>query len=219
MRFFSKNKLSLPEIKKFIFVFYIIGIIGFLIPFTRNIFIFITPLALILNIYLLAIFHFPYDSKHIIIFISILLISFFIEVIGVKTGKIFGIYSYGDALGIKILETPILIGFNWLFLTYCSTSFWDNLHLKPIFVIILAPLLMILFDIPLEHVAPQLNMWSWNQNKVPITNYLHWYLVAMIFVLLFKIFKLNTKNPIAFTLFFSQFAFFIFLAIFFNFII
>ncbi len=219
MSLYPKDKLSLKEIRKFIFVFYTIGILGFIIPYTRDIFIFITPLALILNIYLLAIYHYPYDSKHIIIFISILLSSFFIEVLGVKTGKIFGTYNYGDALGIKILETPILIGFNWLFLTYCSTSFWDHLGLKPIFVIILAPLLMVLYDLALEHVAPALNMWSWEQNTIPITNYLHWYVISMIFVLLFKIFKLNTLNPLAITLFFTQFAFFIFLAIFFNFIL
>ena len=137
MSLYPKDKLSLKEIKKFIFVFYTIGILGFIIPYTRDIFIFITPLALILNIYLLGIYHYPYDNKHIIIFISILLSSFFLEVLGVKTGKIFGTYNYGYALGIKILETPILIGFNWLFLTYCSTSFWDHLGLKPIFVIIL----------------------------------------------------------------------------------
>lgn len=83
--------------------------------------------------------------------------------------EIFGTYNYGNALGIKILETPILIGFNWLFLTYCF-SFWDHLGLKSIFVIILAPLLMVLYDLALEHVAPALNMWSWEQNTIPITN-------------------------------------------------
>jgi putative membrane protein len=219
MSLYPKNKLSIHDIKKFILIFYIVGIIGFILPYTRNIFIIITPLALILNIYLLAIFHHPYDSKHIIIFISILFVSFFLEVIGVKTGKIFGTYSYGEALGIKILETPILIGFNWLFLTYCSTSFWDHWHTKPFLVIILAPLLMVFYDIALEHIAPTLNMWSWAQNTIPFTNYLHWYLISMIFVILFKIFRLNTNNPLAITLFFTQFAFFIFLNIFFNIIL
>jgi len=60
---------------------------------------------------------------------------------------------------------------------------------------------MVLYDLALEHVAPALNMWSWEQNTIPITNYLHWYVISMIFVLLFKIFKLNTLNPLAITLF------------------
>ena len=37
----------------------------------------------------------------------IVLIGFVIEVIGVKTGYVFGSYSYGDSLGFKILEVPV----------------------------------------------------------------------------------------------------------------
>ena len=53
--------------------------------------------------------------------IAIACLGFFIEVIGVKTGFIFGSYYYGAAMGIKILAVPLLIGLNWSILVY-STS-------------------------------------------------------------------------------------------------
>ncbi|MBK7882949.1 MAG: carotenoid biosynthesis protein [Chitinophagaceae bacterium] len=36
-----------------------------------------------------------------------------VEIIGVKTGFLFGNYSYGIVLGPKIQSVPILIGINW----------------------------------------------------------------------------------------------------------
>ena len=35
------------------------------------------------------------------------------EAVGVRTGAIFGAYSYGDVLGARLLAVPPVIGFNW----------------------------------------------------------------------------------------------------------
>jgi putative membrane protein len=45
-----------------------------------------------------------------------------LEVVGVKTGLIFGEYKYGSTLGIKLFEVPLIIGFNWVFVILGSIS-------------------------------------------------------------------------------------------------
>jgi putative membrane protein len=208
MDLYPKNKITLTNVKKFVIIFYIVGLLGFVIPYTKGVFIFITPFALLLNTYLLMVYHKAYKLKDILLFLVILLSGFTIEVIGVKTGLIFGHYTYGNALGIKLFETPLLIGINWLFLTYTATAITGYLKVKKWLVVIVAPFFMVIYDLILEQVAPKMNMWSWQNSEVPIKNYVAWYAIAMVFVALLTVFKIDTKNPLAPIIFISQFIFF-----------
>ncbi len=208
MELYPKNKIPIADVKKFIVIFYLVGLLGFIIPFSKEFFIVITPFALLLNSYLLAIYHKKYALKDVLIFLLIFISGYVIEVIGVKTGLIFGIYTYGNALGLKMFETPLMIGINWLFLTYTATAITDSLKGNKWLAVFVAPALMLVYDIVLEQVAPKMNMWTWQNSEVPIRNYIAWYAIAFCFVLLFKIFKIETKNPLSAILFICQFVFF-----------
>jgi len=105
------------KVKLLLIIFFIVGIIGFTIPFTSDFFIHLTPLALLLSAMALAIFHKPVSRKKLMTpFLLIFITSFIVEVAGVQSGFIFGNYTYGKGLGIKLFETTLLIGLNWLFL-------------------------------------------------------------------------------------------------------
>ncbi|MFN2335752.1 MAG: carotenoid biosynthesis protein, partial [Bacteroidales bacterium] len=52
--------------------------------------------------------------------IAIAVTSFLIEAVGVNTGRIFGTYTYGKALGPALWNTPVIIGLNWFLLIYCT---------------------------------------------------------------------------------------------------
>ena len=45
------------------------------------------------------------------------------EILGVNYGLIFGDYIYLDNLGYKVFGVPVIIGVNWIILTYISGSF------------------------------------------------------------------------------------------------
>src|SRR6056297_3246612 len=195
MKLYPRNKLPVREVRKFIIIFYIVGILGFLIPFTRDVFIQITPLALLLAAYLLGIYHDNWNKKTVLGFALIYLLGFSVEAVGVNTGLIFGHYSYGSGLSIKLFDTPLLIGLNWLFLVYTTLAIVDMLKIKGILSILLAPLLMLAYDLVLEVVAPLMDMWSWEDNTVPLRNYIAWYLLAFLFTGLLKALKIRTKNP------------------------
>lgn len=210
---FPKNKIPSGEVKRFVLLFYAIGLIGFILPFSREIFSAITPFAMLLGIYLLAVYHTDYNRKAMIAFSIIFLLGFSVEAIGVNTGAVFGSYTYLGAMGIKVWGTPLIIGLNWLFLSYTATSILDEAKLPAWTVYFLAPLLMVAYDFFLEKSAPVLDMWYWDGDTVPFRNYVAWYLIGFLCVAILKMFGVNTQNILSKLLYFVQFLFFVLLSI------
>lgn len=210
-------KLKEKEVKKFLLIFYCVGLLGFVIHYTNNLFKILIPYALITNFFVLFYFHKSKQiRKDIIIFLIIFLGGLIVEIIGVKTKIIFGNYTYGNGLGLKIFNTPIIIGLNWLFLTYTTTTIVDKLKTSNFVKIVLASLLMIIYDIVLEQVAPCIDMWSWKNDIVPLQNYVAWFVLALVFNTLIKTFKVNTKNTLSVIILCCQFVFFGILLIYFK---
>jgi len=201
----------------FFIIFYSVGVSGIVIPATRDLFITLTPLALLLGLTAILVFHQPRDLKReIIVFPSIYLISFFIEAGGVSTGRIFGNYSYGTGLGIKVLDTPLLIGINWVLLVYCTAVIAGRMAVPEILKVIISSLMMVFYDAILEQVAPKMDMWSFEEGNVPLRNYFAWLVLALIFHTLLKLTGIKIMNRPAAFIFYIQSIFFIILTIFFK---
>ncbi len=204
-------------IRIFFVIFYVVGLLGIAIPLTRNIFMSLTPLALLLSVTAIILFHQGrLQGREIALFLSIYLTGFFIEAIGVKTGTIFGNYSYGAGLGTKLLDTPLLIGINWVLLVYCTSVITENIAVHVILKIISSSLIMILYDVILELIAPKMDMWSFEGNIVPLRNYIVWFVLALLFHSLLKLTGIRIVNKMAFFILFIQAVFFILLIIFFK---
>lgn len=213
LNIYPANRLPAKEVRKFLFIFYAVGITGFAIPVLQPLFKIITPLALLLGVYLLAVFHNKYSVSSIVVFALIFILGFSVELIGVNTGIIFGSYSYGKTLGPGIYNTPLMIGVNWLFLIYTISSVTESLKIPAIPKILLSSAMMVVYDIVMEHVAPEMDMWSWEGSVIPLKNYAAWFIISAVFFSLLKIFKTDTRNPIAWVLLLCQFLFFCFLLI------
>ncbi|MDP4273481.1 MAG: carotenoid biosynthesis protein [Bacteroidota bacterium] len=206
------NKFRIKKFRPvslFFVIFYLVGTIGLIVPFSFPLFVNLTFLALILSNIGLFVFHYSHRLKHdISIFAVIFLLGFIIESIGVNTGYIFGNYLYGDALGLKLFNTPLLIGLNWLFLTYTGVSISEKISGKTPLQILIVPTIMLVYDLLLEQVAPKMDMWSWSNAQIPVKNYVSWWLIGFVFACIFKLFNINTRNPMALILFLCQFLFF-----------
>lgn len=209
MNVYPKNKLPNREVKKFVIIFYTVGVAGFLIPFTHNFFVTITPFALLLSTYLLLVYDENCTRKSLIVYAAIALLGFIIEVVGIHTGLIFGDYAYGNALGFKLFDTPLLIALNWMFLTYATFAIAVRMSSNVVAQLILAPTFMLVYDTILEQLAPTFNMWSWESLVVPTQNYVAWWCISLVFVAIMKYFIKDVKNDLATVLFFSQFGFFV----------
>lgn len=213
-----KNFLDLNFSKTagFFVVFYIVGIAGMLLPFSFLLFVKLIPVALLLSSIALAFFHKIFNSKTLLVFISIYIIGFFVEVAGVNTGLIFGDYIYGESLGIKLFNTPLIIGLNWLLLVYITASVLELSKLTMLLKILFGAFLMLGYDLIIEQIAPILDMWTWQNNKVPVKNYVTWFLLALVFHTAIQVFKINTKNKLAPVILVCQILFFLVLLIYFK---
>lgn len=201
---------------------YVVGTLGLIFPYTQPYFKLASAFNLWVSLILLLLFHQDYSKSFIGTAISIFLVGFFIEVIGVQTGVIFGKYWYGQTLGTKLFEVPLVIGANWLLLIYCSSMFtlkfceilkkkvaknslFNNDFLKAIF----ASSLMVFLDYLIEPVAIHLDFWHWQNEQIPLQNFQAWFLIAFLLNYIFLKGKYVKSNPLAVLLFFLQFAFFI----------
>lgn len=205
------RNLSTDQIKKFIWIFYALGIVGLGIPWTRTFFIYLVPINYLVSFVVLLITD-KSDQKQLIpVAVGIFVFGFIVEAVGVNTGLIFGDFAFGRALGPKIFGTPVIIGFNWLMLVYCSivivTQFTDNRY----FISFLASILIVVYDMVLEGPAGMMDMWSWDWANIPLENFLSWFVIAWIINGVIQLRKVELVNPIAGTLFSAQFVCFLLL--------
>jgi uncharacterized membrane protein len=195
-----------------VIIVHLAGIIGMLTPY-RDLFLMMTPVNLLLSAFLLLYNHKDLNKQFILFLLISFFTGFFIEVIGVNTGLIFGHYTYENTLGFKIFNVPVIIGINWFILTYCAGVICDKIKSSMYVKSCVGALMLVVMDLLIERIAPEYNFWSWLNNIIPIQNYIAWFFISFILLLLF--FKLNfdKKNKLAPTLFIIQLIFFALLAI------
>lgn len=220
---FSKTDISkflqehFKKVQWFFVLFYLVGLFGILLPATNGLFIRLIPLALLLSFAGILLFHEDkIDLKTTAVFALIYLLSFGIEVAGVQTGLIFGDYVYGNSLGIKLFQTPLIIGLNWLLLVYLTASITDFFIRNKVVAVIVSSLVMTGYDSILEPVAIQTDMWHWQNNKIPLQNYIAWFIVSVVLHSVLKLSGIKTRNKIAALVLLCQVVFFLGILIFYT---
>ena len=163
----------------FLILVYVSGSIGFVVH--PDFFSPFTPYTLLLTCFVFLI-HSPLaNKKFIVAFFSIAVLGFIIEVVGVKTGLIFGDYFYGNALGYKLLDVPLIISINWAILISAGIITVSRIFSEKITVLGVTALLVTLIDLLIEQVAPKLDFWEFEGGKPSLHNYLGWIGGAMLF--------------------------------------
>ncbi len=207
--------LSYKELPKTFLIFYSVGILLYFIPLTRDLFKAVTPLSLIFVIASLLWHHKKWDRSFVLFIAIVITSSFFIEAVGVETGAIFGQYKYLNALGPKVLETPLIIGVNWLMLTYCSAAIMEYIRgrssgtVDVAIKIICGALIMVVYDVAVELVAPQMGMWQFVCGYPPVENFVMWFVMALFYHIIFAGIKIKPIGRPAIALFICQIVFFL----------
>lgn len=198
-------------------VIYAVGVVGFVLPITHSIFIRLTPLIIIFS---LAVLHFyksdlgnEKQQKRLFFYSFVLTAGFLVELWGVNTGIVFGEYTYGVGLGPKIAGTPPIIGLNWVLMIYLTSAIFSPLKRHVFNGVVLPSLLMVGYDIIMEHVAPKMEMWSWKNDLIPLQNYLMWGVLALFFHSIRYVLKIRDRNTMALPIFVVQTIFFLLILI------
>ncbi|MGK0412899.1 MAG: putative membrane protein [Polaribacter sp.] len=189
-------------------LFYFFGLLGISIVQFRDLFLTFTPINLLITLVVFYKINNDFSRRFLILSFLVFLIGFSIEAIGVATGVLFGNYSYGAPFGFKLFETPILIGVNWLFLALSTHGVVQYFTKKGIGLIILPSLFMTLLDFLVEPVAMKLDFWSWENNSIPIQNYVMWFVTSIFIHSIIYFFRPKINNKVSFFILGAQLIFF-----------
>ncbi|GAA4821674.1 carotenoid biosynthesis protein [Algivirga pacifica] len=160
-----------------VYFFLTVGVIGMATPWSA-IFVNLTPMMLLMILVVLLYLQQVREAKRIALIGLIFTIGYAAEILGVNTGVPFGNYTYGSTLGPKWLETPPMIGVNWVIVSLISVSLvpFKNEWLK----LFLSAGILVLLDILIEPVAIHFEWWTWEEGIVPLQNYVGWYVVGLV---------------------------------------
>jgi bisanhydrobacterioruberin hydratase len=223
------NRFTKFEIATAIAVlFHSIGLIGLLF-FDKTFFLAATPFNLLLSFVLLIWTQTEKNIHFFLFFTACFSLGIVVEIIGINTGYLFGDYSYGNVLGPKIKNVPVLIGVNWFLIIYCcgisihtllmkainriaADTGKTPMALKALSVIIDGATLAVFFDWLMEPVAVKLSYWSWNGDAtIPMFNYICWFVISLLLLVVFHFAKFNKQNKFAVNLLLIQLMFFLLL--------
>ena len=194
-----------------IVIIYMVGLVGLSLAFSRPIFHELTFVNLMFGVFMLVLFHENFRWKQLGMFSFVVVAGFLVELAGVQTGLIFGEYRYGASLGFKYRATPLLIGVNWLMLTYMVYYLFQSWRTSIFVKSALGAFVMVAYDLLLEPLAPKLDLWHWHDNVIPLENYAAWWVLSFIFFLIWNTAGVQYKNKVAQTLLITQMTFFLLL--------
>ncbi|MCS6916237.1 MAG: carotenoid biosynthesis protein [Chitinophagales bacterium] len=190
-----KKAYLIGAARGFVVLYYAVGLCGLI--FYPEVFRHLVALSLVITATLLFVFHQPWNLSYQLYALSVMGITWLMEWIGVETGAIFGVYRYGDHLGLKLAGVPLLIGVNWLMLLYCCGMLVEVLKIQPPWRALSGAALMVAIDLLLEPVAVKLDWWYWQTGAAPLQNYVAWFYLS--FLLLLPYFRIRQRpyNPLA----------------------
>ena len=191
-----------------IWLFHFSGLLGILF-IDRELFLETTPVNLFITVVLLFV-NLPDVNKGVLMAASVaFVVGMGVELLGVNYGLIFGQYVYGDNLGVKVGGVPLLIGANWVMLTFITGAVGAVIFKKSITIAaVIGALLMVLLDLVIEPVAPKFDYWEFANETAPLSNYLGWFLVAFPMQLVYQKYVKRKDTVFSFHLVLIQFLFF-----------
>ena len=195
-------------------LFHTIGFVGMF--FNREFFVLTTSLNLLLMFGLILYTQEKLNWQLLTFFGICFVVGIWVEVIGTSTGFLFGNYSYSKNLGPAFKNVPLVIGINWCIIMYCCGVAVHIVFKKlsdrvkeitgsatsPILQLLStstdAAILAVFFDWILEPAAIKLGYWQWlDDGEVPAYNYMCWFMISSVILLIFGLLKFEKNNKFA----------------------
>ncbi len=189
-------------------IIYVAGIIGLIVPQTRPLVQKLIGVTLFLTFFILFCYHKKWTKEFIFSAILVALIGFLIDVLGVKTGYIFGYYQYGPTLGYSFWDTPLLMMVYWLTIIYITRQIAEMIAGDAFVTSILAGLLIVLLDYFAEPFAIRYSLWKWNMGEASLHNYIGVFICGIIIQYIFRMAIKYPPNKLALPVYLIQLGFF-----------
>lgn len=153
----------------------------------------LTPVAIgILTAVTLVYWSAPARTK-VTLFIIAFAVGMIAEIIGINSAILFGDYTYGSVLGLKIAGVPLLIGITWAFVTVAAWQLVSFSSFGRLSKVLLAAGVIVMFDLVLEQYATAFGLWQWQNGVIPLKNYVTWFGVGVLLLSLYAKYGRQTK--------------------------
>jgi putative membrane protein len=195
----SKKKSNYKELFLILIliIFHLVGIIGINLEAYREDILKLSSMNLFISVGIIILARKSNRS----LFLFFVLLSFILgmtyEIIGVYTSFLFGTYYYGENLGLKLFGVPLVIGLNWAILAVCSGNLIHKIKLNIYIKSLFASALMVILDFLIEPVASKLDYWHWENEQIPIFNYMCWFILSLPLTFLYFKIKISEQNKIS----------------------
>jgi len=208
-------------------LFFAVGFVGHLIPAVRPFMLAMTPAVLAVAGMVVAAVALADGGIPVALWaVGTYAVTFALEAAGVATGAIFGPYGYGATLGPKVLEVPVVIGFNWMLVVLGGVNLAGIIGIGRgvggrtdgkgpclVCVAVAAGAACVILDIRLEPVAERLDYCRFYTTSVPLQNYVAWFLIAALSAFTFASRRCRVRSRLPAAYFLIQLAFFVGLAL------
>ncbi len=186
-------------------LWYLLGLYALIIVYVESFFVrglrpplWITPLATLIGFVLCLLHAMQRMGKRpaLTLLVTIALVSFLFETLGVATGWVYGPYHYTDRLGPRLLGVPFLIPLAWFLMAYPSYLFAETLSpltssaKRSLWVATLSGLMMTSWDLVMDPQMVKGEHWVWEVEGpyfgIPLRNFFGWWLTIFVSVWLFR---------------------------------
>jgi putative membrane protein len=193
-------------------LFHIAGAIGFFIHPLNPLLLYLVSYHLLLMLFIVFYTYGRASMRLTIFFVIIFIAGFFIAYIGVHTSWLFGRYMYDDTLGYKLASVPFIIGVNWFLLIFPAGALMQKLNIRKAWLrVVMGAATLTLVDMAMEPIATKYNYWHWLNGSIPLKNYVCWFLISILMLWLFELFRFKRLSYAGPVLLITQFLFFIIL--------
>jgi uncharacterized membrane protein len=189
-------------------VIYGTGIIGLSIPQTRQFIQVLLPYGLLFTFITLFCYHKKWTREFVLSALMAGSIGYLLEVLGVKTGYLFGYYQFGPALGFSLWDTPLILAAWWLSIIYITRQVAEMIAKDAFLTSLLSAFLIVLLDYFIEPFASRYGLWKWNSGQVPMHNYIGRFIGAVIIQYLFQKAVKYPPNKLSLPIYLIQLGFF-----------
>ncbi|MDZ4840483.1 MAG: carotenoid biosynthesis protein [Bacteroidota bacterium] len=180
-------------------IFHIIGAIGLRSPDFSDYMASLTWFHILVSAACIFLTQKRFPDGQVLRVLIVFVAGYLIEVIGTNTGYPFGAYNYGTNLGVKLFNTPIILGVNWVILSYGASNIVSQLYIRVWIKALFGGILMVIFDFMLEPFAIYFKLWEWQtvDGLPPVQNYIFWFVFGFIFCYLLSYSRKQVINPVA----------------------
>ena len=184
----------------------------------------VAPFVIFILAALLVFTQHEINPPFISFFLCCYIFTMIAEIMGVNKSLFFGNYDFGKGLGFTVKMVPLVMGLLGFIVVYCSGIFTESLYrfvekkyppdnllpskVQKFSIVVDGAFISTFFVWAIERAAAKLDWWHWPGANVPLMNYVTWFILSAVLLLVFELLKFSKTNQFAVHLFIVMLLFF-----------